>query len=640
MIRPRQYVFLLGFALLPHILEIQSWVWFTSAFVVGWALWTDHKPQHKPNKILINAVTLLFPALIYIEFGTLMGPDAATSLLLLMISLKLFEVYAKRDAIIILALILLMAMYHLVFRQDLYTTVYMVIVMVWTFYLLYKLHRPTMAPKVEAFQVRGLLGLETLVSIPLLLALFFFFPRFSSPIGRFIEKQGDTTGFSDNLRPGDIANMANSEEVAFRVEFKGGRPLRKDELYFRGSTLDVTDGINWTKAPGRIQVSKQAYDESLPGQHYRITFEPRFKEMVFSLEGTTAFRLQSASTPPQLYDNATIKTKRTNQIKFQLVGVRNDEKSDLVNSNIDYLKLPNLFSERNPQLVALTGELQEGLNSNDAKMQAVRDYFKNSDLTYSFETPQYDNLDQILFRDKLGFCEHFASAATAMARSMDVPSRVVIGFQGGELNEYGNYLVIRDKHAHAWMEYVNDQGQWERLDPTSQVSGFRITQGLTLNEIRDRREQNPTLSALAKNMWNMIDNLNNQFALALLEMNRNSQLDWLRKLGFESPNRKTIMKVFLWVIGIVLGLILLFLYLRKPKVNEIQKLRLKLINKLSNLNIGYSEDLGPVETIRLINEKKPDAKEYKKAVNDYANLRYSKDTDKTARELLKEVDKL
>ena len=638
MIRPRQFVYLLGFTIAPHITEIRTWVWITSALIVIWALISDHKPKYKPSRWLVHLLTLAFPALVYLQFKTLLGPDAATSLLLLMITLKLFEVYSYRDGIVILMLTMLLAMYHLVFRQDLFTTVYMVSVMSWAFYLLLKLNRPSQAPRSEKLHLKSLLGAETLVSIPVLLCLFFFFPRFSSPIGRFIEKNEDVTGFSENLQPGMMANLANSNEVAFRVEFTSGRALNNDELYFRGQTLEITDGINWLKASNRNEIPTPTYYDDLEGQHYRITFEPRFNKLIFTLNQTYAFKTYNTAPGLTYFDNATIKTKKANQLKFQLLGVHSDQKYRYEDNGINQLMLPNNFFAYNPRTKELVQELKA--KSIAETMRNIRHFFKTKGFTYSMQTPEYASLDQLLFINKLGFCEHFASAATLLARSMGIRSRVVIGFQGGELNEYGDYLIVRDRHAHAWMEYVNKAGEWQIMDPTAAVSNYRIAQGLTLNELEERRLGNSTLTAIAKDLWNMMDNINNRFALALLDMNRETQLDWLRKLGFESPNRRTIWKVFAGAITFMLAIIMFILWLRKPKIDPTQKLRLELIAKLNDLNIGYSQDLGPLETLELLKAERPEAKVLQVAVEDYMDLRYSAKPSHDAGEILRRLDQI
>src|SRR4030095_16740700 len=76
------------------------------------------------------------------------------------------------------------------------------------------------------------------------------------------------------------------------------------------------------------------------------------------------------------------------------------------------------------------------------------------------------------------FCEHYAAAFTMVMRAAGVPSRIVTGYQGGEFNPLGGYLLVRQSDAHAWSEiWVAGRG-WLRVDPTAAVAPERIERGI------------------------------------------------------------------------------------------------------------------------------------------------------------------
>ena len=81
-----------------------------------------------------------------------------------------------------------------------------------------------------------------------------------------------------------------------------------------------------------------------------------------------------------------------------------------------------------------------------------------------------------LFDARRGFCEHYASAFVLLLRAAGIPARVVTGYQGGELNPRGDYMIVRQSDAHAWAEAIID-GQWQRFDPTAAVAPSRIEIG-------------------------------------------------------------------------------------------------------------------------------------------------------------------
>ena len=98
--------------------------------------------------------------------------------------------------------------------------------------------------------------------------------------------------------------------------------------------------------------------------------------------------------------------------------------------------------------------------------------FRNQKFSYTTTPPLLGNnpVDEFLFATRAGFCEHYASAFVVLMRAAGVPARVVTGYQGGELNPVGNYLIVRQADAHAWAEvWLTDEG-WMRVDPTAAVS--------------------------------------------------------------------------------------------------------------------------------------------------------------------------
>src|SRR5690606_16246496 len=61
-----------------------------------------------------------------------------------------------------------------------------------------------------------------------------------------------TTGVSDSMSPGDFANLGQSTELAFRVEFADNRPPQQ-QLYWRGLVFSDFDGVTWHPSPQQRQ---------------------------------------------------------------------------------------------------------------------------------------------------------------------------------------------------------------------------------------------------------------------------------------------------------------------------------------------------------------------------------------------------
>lgn len=78
---------------------------------------------------------------------------------------------------------------------------------------------------------------------------------------------------------------------------------------------------------------------------------------------------------------------------------------------------------------------------------------------------------------RTGYCEQFATAMGVMARTLGIPSRVVLGFTPGDIQQQAdgtNVIVVRERNAHAWVElWMNGQG-WVRFDPTPRSDGANV----------------------------------------------------------------------------------------------------------------------------------------------------------------------
>ncbi|HLM63945.1 MAG TPA: DUF3488 and transglutaminase-like domain-containing protein [Acidimicrobiales bacterium] len=130
-----------------------------------------------------------------------------------------------------------------------------------------------------------------------------------------------------------------------------------------------------------------------------------------------------------------------------------------------YLQLP---SAMNPQVTALAQRITDGIDSPYGKARAIADHLRT--FTYDLNAPaghSTDALMNFLFTTKRGYCEQFAGAFGALARSIGLPTRVVVGFTSGIPDEDDpNLFHVTGRHAHAWDEVYLDGYGWVTFDPT------------------------------------------------------------------------------------------------------------------------------------------------------------------------------
>ena len=104
--------------------------------------------------------------------------------------------------------------------------------------------------------------------------------------------------------------------------------------------------------------------------------------------------------------------------------------------------------------------------------------YVESEYGYTLNTPprrREDPLEDFLFETRAGHCEFFATAMVMILRVRGVPARIVTGFLGGELNDIGNFEVVRKEDAHAWVEVLDQQRGWISFDPTPPALGGNET---------------------------------------------------------------------------------------------------------------------------------------------------------------------
>jgi len=101
------------------------------------------------------------------------------------------------------------------------------------------------------------------------------------------------------------------------------------------------------------------------------------------------------------------------------------------------------------------------------KAAAIQAYLRSDEFTYSTNPGPgsgFDALTNFLFRDRTGYCEQFAAAMAVMARVVDIPSRVAVGFLPGDRD--GKDWVVTTHDLHAWPELYFEGIGWVRWEPT------------------------------------------------------------------------------------------------------------------------------------------------------------------------------
>lgn len=215
-----------------------------------------------------------------------------------------------------------------------------------------------------------------------------------------------------------------------------------------------------------------------PAYRYRVTLEPQDGNWIFPLDIATGWPEQRARRTADFQLLA-----RQQEISvltaFDLQSHTHFRTTDPPSRAMIAMDR-SLPGNRNPRSRALAEQMLAQAGSPEAFVQAVLAKFHDEEFFYTLQPPVLarDSVDDFLFTSRKGFCEHFASAFTMLARAAGIPARIVTGYQGGEYNPMGGYLIVRQSDAHAWSEVWFEGRGWVRIDPTAAVAPERIERGL------------------------------------------------------------------------------------------------------------------------------------------------------------------
>jgi transglutaminase-like putative cysteine protease len=382
--------------------------------------------------------------------------------------------------------------------------------------------------------------------VPLWLGLFLLFPRVS-PLWQLPMSQQAITGLGDELNPGSIEQLVESDALAFRVEFDGQRPESPD-LYWRARIYDQFDGRSWRMSE---QAEPALFDSVLapPGltMHYRLVAEPHQQRHLFSL-GIP----QQVPGELRVNTNALLSTRQPlrQRISFGLTSAllpvplqsgfqyrwktpdptADPQQSAMKVALAPYLTLP----DGNPKTRALAAELASQSSSPQMLVELIGRHLQQG-YRYTLTPPLLtgQQIDQFLFESQAGFCSHYASATSFLLRAAGVPSRIVGGYLGGEWRDNASYLQVRQRDAHAWVEYLQD-GQWRRFDPTLMVAPDRLNNSLDqlLSEAELLRLQGNWAQRMAwsKQLMQQLEDLDYYWSRWVLGFDTDRQQDLMSSL--------------------------------------------------------------------------------------------------------------
>ena len=562
----RDTLFLMGAVLLsvlPQVPYLPAWC--TAGFFIlfSWRLGLVFSGHPLPGAMVRLVAALAIVGAVFAQYHTLLGREAGVALLVLFLGLKLMEMRARRDLFVVIFLccfLLLTGYFHS--QGILMAAATMLAVLTLVASML------TMQFRQEELPVRQRLRYATVLllqAIPVAVALFVLFPRPSGPLwGLPDDAHAGRTGLSDSMSPGEIADLAESEEVVMRVDFGGmGPPV--SAMYWRGPSFGEFDGRTWR--PARYAAALPPRPEvRLPAgaRHpvaYTATMEPSSSRWILALETATQVPVLSdqrimISPSFELIAGAPV----TERIRYQAEAHLDAQigHNETAASLRNWLHLP---ADYNPRTIEMAERwLAEGEAPVAAQVERAMDWLRRDRFRYTLAPPLLGKhtVDEFLFDTKAGFCEHFSSAFVVLMRALGVPARVVTGYQGAERNEVDDYWIVQQSNAHAWAEVWSGERGWIRVDPTSAVAPERIDRGR--NTVRSRAGIAQTAFGGQDwlRSWRLnLDALTHNWNQWVLSYDKSRQQSLLGRFGIDITDWREAAGTIAGVLGLLLGLVAL-----------------------------------------------------------------------------------
>ncbi|WP_372879393.1 transglutaminase TgpA family protein [Spongiibacter marinus] len=423
-----------------------------------------------PSALVKVALVVFSVAGIYLQYRQWLALEPMVATLVLAVILKVLELKQRRDHWLVLLLCYFVVACRFLFEQQINAVpvaVLQLLAILAAQQMLYR-EKPAIAASVR------LSALMLIQALPLMLFLFLVFPRIGPLWSMPLPSAKAQTGMSDELRFGDIAELSQNAALAFRVRFEGGQLPPPSQRYWRGLVLENYDSQRWTvNRMGRLTTPPPP---PLQGerQRYVVTLEPGAHEWLYSLPVARVNRddIRYAGAYQWLP-----KAPLTGRLQYVVDSVLTQPRTEASNRVLQRnLRLPGNDSPRARELA-----LQWARQYPDPadRVAAALRYFRNSPFEYTLKPALLgrDNVDEFLFESRQGFCEHYAGSFVFLMRAAGVPSRLVVGYQGGEVNTTDNYLLVHQSDAHAWAEVWLPARGWQRIDPTSTVAPDRVALG-------------------------------------------------------------------------------------------------------------------------------------------------------------------
>jgi protein-glutamine gamma-glutamyltransferase len=636
------------FTLPPMFGSLVSWV--PCVFLFALAVKFGMEPRGYRLRLATLKLLLAAAALfaILVSYGSLKGVEPGISLLVVLVALKVLEAHTAREFQVMVLMGWVLCLCGFFLSQDFEVALSLLTAFALLLVALIQFHRGS-SPG-AFWPPLGTTCKILLQAAPLVVLLFVLFPRINAGLRfDFRANRSANTGFSDRLSPGSVAALANSSDIAFRVEFPGRATAPPGSMYWRGTVMWHCDGLEW-RAP-YVPVSLSGLARQSPRGNtirQRITLAPHGARWMFALD-------RPFESPPgailargdYLWSVQTIRKAR----RYEVVSSPAAAGKQLTpGERREALEVPPWIS---PAVRELAQSWTTQTSNPRAIVNSALQFFQSQGFRYSLSPGEYrkNDLEQFLFHRRIGFCEHYAASFATLMRLAGIPARVVVGYLGGEYNDLGHFFLVRQADTHAWCEVWLPERGWTRVDPTTAVAPGRasldltsfLERGIASGQMEGRRSAFVTKlarSALFTDVRLALETLSYEWDTRLLAFDADVQEVFLDSIGL--ANRGSLVLIIEILIVAVALLVIYFAWMQlrtRSRADRVKVLYERFCRKAARLGVRRDPWEGPSNFSRRAAVLLPnESKRIREISNTYIALRYAPQPagvalDKFAREV-------
>lgn len=465
-------------------------------------------------------------------------------------------------------------------------------------------------------------------ALPVAVVVFFIFPRGSLEfLARFGTQRSHQTGISNSLEPGRISKIAMNEEVAFRVEFPTSEPPPNENRYWRCLVLWDCNGLSWERGlqlsgSPKLRLARRDDVKQI------ISLESHGQQWLPCLDLPVRATGERGVMLPDLNDLLVSDEPVNSLYRMEVISRLTQDSSDI--SEVQRMAALSLPRDLSPKVRELAKSFQKGSTSDVATAQAAIEHLRALGFRYTLEPGVYEGpgaLDDFLFERRVGFCEHFSASFATLMRAAGIPSRIVIGYMGGEWSKRGGYMIVRQSHAHAWTELWLEGTGWTRVDPTAALVPARMSQDprTLLASMEEQERQRSSFiwqSSQAIRLW--WDDIEYRWYNTVISFDEEAQIAWLNWLGLGQIRGRELLLISIGFI--VLTLAALGYWLSRPARSADPWVRAwqSLGQKLAKLGVPPRQvHEGPLDFAKRAATERPAlAGEIQRLAQIYAEARY------------------